>query len=67
MYYVYNMILNPTKQKIGEALVKKGYMTEKNVSVVLIRQEFGDSRRFGEIATSLKMLEEKDLVECLSI
>lgn len=61
------MVLNSTKQKIGEALVEKGYMTERNVHVVLIRQEFGDSRRFGEIATSLNLLSEKNLFECLSL
>lgn len=65
MYYVYNMVLNSTRRKIGEALVDKGYMSERNVNVILLRQEYGDSRRFGEIATSLNLLSEKKLFECL--
>ncbi|MBB6479140.1 hypothetical protein HNR50_000773 [Spirochaeta isovalerica] len=49
------------QKKIGQALVDKGFLTEKNVHVVLLRQEFGDSRLFGQIATSLNYLSPKEL------
>ena len=57
--------LNATENKIGETLVLEGFMTEKSVDVVLLRQEYGDSRLFGQIATSLNFLSEDNLFEYL--
>ena len=39
--------------KIGEGLIKMGEMTSLQVDDVLIRQERGDERLFGEIAVDL--------------
>ncbi len=39
--------------KIGEGLMKMGEMTSLQVDDVLIRQERGDKRLFGEIAVDL--------------
>lgn len=67
MYYFYNMILNSSERRIGETLVDLGFMEEKNVRIVLLRQEFGDQRLFGEIATSLNYLAERDLHKALPV
>ena len=54
-----------TGSRIGERLINRGFMSESSVNVVLLRQEFGDSRLFGEIATSLNLLSKSDLSEFL--
>jgi hypothetical protein len=54
-----------TDSKIGETLVESGYMSSESVEVVLLRQKFGDSRLFGQIATSLNFLTEDNLSKCL--
>ncbi len=55
------------ESRIGENLVNKGLMSESSVNVVLLRQEFGDSRLFGQIATSLNFLSKTDLSEYLKL
>lgn len=57
--------IDSSEKKIGQRLVTKGYMSEKSVKVVLMRQEYGDSRLFGQIATSLNLLSTENLSECL--
>jgi hypothetical protein len=56
---------NTIDSPIGEVLVQNGYMSVHAVDVVLMRQEFGDSRLFGQIATSLNFLSEDHLFEFL--
>lgn len=50
-----------TPKKIGQTLIEEGFLTEQNVHIVLLRQEFGDSRLFGQIAASLNYLSRQDL------
>jgi len=50
---------------IGETLVNIGFMSEKSVNIVLLRQEYGDNRLFGQIATSLNLLSDEKLSELL--
>ena len=57
--------INTTDPRIGENLIKNGYMTTNSVDVVLLRQEYGDNRLFGQIATSLNLLTEDHLTICL--
>jgi len=59
--------LSSASKKIGEALVEEGYLTENHVHVVLLRQEFGDSRLFGQIATSLNYLSSQELEQILTL
>jgi len=43
--------------KIGEFLVSIGVLTQEQVDFVLLAQQAGDTRRFGEIAVSLRYIE----------
>jgi hypothetical protein len=57
-------------RRIGELLVKIGAMTREQVDYVLRLQRDGDSRRFGEIALSLRYLRDdsiKRIVEYLEV
>lgn len=60
------MGLEPGKRRIGETLIDRGLLNERSVQIILLRQEYGDSRLFGEIATSLNYLAHNDLYECLT-
>lgn len=53
--------LSKDTTKIGDNLVSKGYLKEKNLHVVLLRQEYGDTRLFGQIATSLHFISSSEL------
>lgn len=44
------------EEKIGETLIRFGAIKQRQVNVVLHRQQCGDSRRFGEIAVALKYI-----------
>jgi len=57
--------VNVSDALIGETLVNRGFMSEKSVNIVLLRQEFGDNRLFGQIATSLNLLSDDNLSEYL--
>jgi len=56
---------NGIENRIGETLIQNGFMSEHSVDVVLLRQKFGDSRLFGQIATSLRLVTEDHLTSCL--
>ena len=47
--------------KIGEFLVSIGVLTQEQVDFVLLAQVAGDTRRFGEIAVSLRHLEDTSI------
>jgi len=47
--------------KIGEFLISIGVLTEEEVEFVLGAQKAGDSRRFGEIAISLRFMEDSSI------
>ena len=41
-------------EKIGETLFRMGEIEKRHVDNILIRQEHGDKRKFGQIAIALK-------------
>lgn len=49
------------KEKIGDGLIRKGAMSTSAVHQVLIYQACGDRRCFGEIASSLRLVDEEDV------
>ena len=48
-------------EKIGETFVRQGIMKDFQVKNILLRQQHGDVRLFGEIAVDLRYLPEKSL------
>lgn len=48
-------------EKIGAGLVRSGAMSRNSVKQVLIYQACGDKRCFGEIASSLRLVDEEDI------
>jgi hypothetical protein len=55
------------KEKIGEGLVRQGKMSKKDVQGILRvqRDKYSYSRRFGEIAVEMGMLDQKTLDDYL--
>lgn len=49
------------KEKIGDGLVRKGAMKKSSINQVLIVQACGDKRCFGEIAASLRLVDEEEV------
>lgn len=41
-------------ERIGETLFRKGEIEKRHIENILIRQEHGDKRKFGQIAIALK-------------
>ncbi|WP_319477178.1 hypothetical protein [Marispirochaeta aestuarii] len=54
------------QEKIGEYLLRTEEMYPRQVENVLLRQQCGDRRRFGEIAVDLRYIDRKTLETCLS-
>ncbi len=48
-------------EKIGDGLVRKGAMNRSSVHQVLIYQACGDNRCFGDIASSLSLVDEEEI------
>jgi hypothetical protein len=48
-------------EKIGEALIRHDAIKPHQVENILLRQECGDRRRFGEIAVDLRYLQRSTL------
>jgi len=47
--------------KIGEFFKSIGLLTQEQVDFVLLAQQAGDTRRFGEIAVSLRYMEDTSI------
>jgi hypothetical protein len=58
----------PAKPKIGEALVRRGAMTEEQVKAVLLRQreQSGVDKMFGEIAVELHFVDQQTIEDILN-
>jgi len=54
-----------TENRIGNALVRRGFMEDSDVEAVLKMQRAGDNRLFGEIAIDLGYLDVRDLMDYL--
>ena len=50
---------------IGDGLVRAGFITQKQMDLVLAQQRTGDRRRFGEIAIALDYLSDEDMLAYL--
>jgi hypothetical protein len=59
--------MNDPKERLGEALVRIGAMTEEQVRKVLIvqRQNSGLDKLFGEIAVELQFVDQQTIEETL--
>ncbi len=55
------------REKIGDGLIRKGAMNRKTVHQVLVYQACGDKRCFGEIASSLKLVDEEDIFRYMNL
>ncbi|MCP4160836.1 MAG: hypothetical protein GY760_12250 [Deltaproteobacteria bacterium] len=55
------------KEKIGDGMIRRGAMNHKAVNQVLIYQACGDKRCFGEIASSLKLVDEEDVFHYMNL
>lgn len=53
-------------EKIGDGLVRSGAMNRRSVNQVLIYQACGDKRCFGEIAYSMKLVEEEEIFKYMN-
>lgn len=53
------------QQKIGDILVKKGFITEEQKEEVLLAQKNGSKKMFGEIAMNLGFIEFEDIIRAL--
>ncbi len=53
------------EEKIGETLLRFKAIESYQIENVLIRQECGDRRRFGEIAVDLRYINRQSLDSCL--
>jgi hypothetical protein len=53
------------EEKIGEGLLRIGAMSKTQVDDVLLRQQGGDKRMFGEIAVDLAYVDTAALVRYL--
>lgn len=49
------------REKIGDGLIRRGAMNKNSVKQVLIYQACGDKRCFGEIASSLRLVDEEEV------
>lgn len=49
------------REKIGDGLIRNGAMSKNAVHQVLIYQACGDRRCFGEIASSLRLVDEEEV------
>jgi hypothetical protein len=54
-------------ERIGESLLRYGAIGQRKVKIILLRQECGDSRYFGEIAVALHYISENTLKTYLHI
>ncbi len=54
-------------ERIGESLLRFGAIHQREVKIILLRQECGDSRYFGEIAVGLQYISEETLNTYLHI
>ncbi len=58
----------PAKERLGEALVRIGAMTEEQVKQVLLRQreQSGLDKLFGEIAVELQFVDQQTIEKILN-
>ncbi|WP_319561543.1 hypothetical protein [Marispirochaeta sp.] len=54
------------QEKIGESLLRMEEIYPHQIENILLRQQCGDKRRFGEIAVDLRYIDSKTLESCLS-
>ncbi len=54
------------QEKIGEYLLRIEEIHPRQVENILLRQQCGDRRRFGEIAVDLRYIDRTTLETCLS-
>lgn len=52
-------------EKIGEGLVRRGLMTQEQVTGILAEQKKGDKRLFGEIALEKSFIRVRSLMDYL--
>ena len=58
----------PAKERLGEALVRTGAMTDGQVKQVLLRQreQSGVDKLFGEIAVELQLVDQQTIENILN-
>lgn len=58
----------PAKERLGEALVRTGAMTDVQVKQVLLRQreQSGVDKLFGEIAVELQLVDQQTIENILN-